>query len=698
MTAPRRLWDHPNPQTTWMWRFKQSLEDATGLKFPVYEDLHNYSVTDRSDFWRFTFSFLSLVYEGPIPSVVVTETARIDSIPEWFSGVHLNWAENVLFAGNEAGKPVYSPGKEDGKIAILEVKEGMTQQVRPVTWQELRTRVGRLSQAMRARGVHKGDRIAVVANNSVDTLTVFLATTSIGGIFSSISTDVGARGILERLSQIRPKYVFVDDRALYNRKEIDLRPVMQQICQGLREFTEFQGVVALVRFPDRPADIAAIAKSYKLADFLSVATSDTLIFERCRFSDPFLIVYSSGTTGKPKCIVHCIGGVLLNGCKESRLHRSIDHTSVHLQYTTTGWIMYLVSVLSLVLGAKIVMYDGSPFVPDPANLIRLASSTGVTHLGISPRFLQTLRENNISPRKVADLSRLQTLSSTGMVLSDSLFEWVYDEAFPSTIHLDNSSGGTDLAGAFTAGNPLLPLYVGGCQSKALGLAVEVFEAGQNTDGSIQKGNSLPIGQAGELVCTAPFPSMPVNFWGSGGPRRYFESYFSQFDNVWTHGDFVMVHPTTKQIIFLGRADGVLNPSGIRFGSAEIYGVIEASFADQIADCVCVGQKRVQDTDEKVILFLLLRPGHIFTNKLVDEIKSAIRRQLSPRHVPQFVFETPEIPVTFNGKKVELPVKQIVSGNSITPSRAIANPKCLDYYYQFSKDDVLHAASQPSAKL
>lgn len=626
---------------------------------------------------------------------MVDESAPIDEVPTWFPNVYMNFAENVLFSGDGSGQAT-TRDKEDDKIACTEVREGsFNEPIRHVTWAELRQRVGLLASAMRARGVKRGERVAVVASNSVDTLTVFFAVTSIGGLFSSSSTDMGVKGVLDRLLQVEPTWLFMDDMAVYNGKTVDLRGKMAEIVKGMETVKPFQGVVAQVRFPGKPADISAVPRSMLRDEFLSVATTDMLGFERIRFSDPFLIVWSSGTTGIPKSIVHSVGGVVLTNCREHRLHRSVDPSSTVLQFTTTGWIMYLSSVQSLVHGARFVLYDGNPFLPEPSAFIRLCGQQKVTHLGVSPRYLHQIQTNKLRPKNTADLRHLRVLTSTGMVLSDALFEWFYDEGFPPHVHLDNISGGTDLASCFATGNPLLPVYVGGCQSPSLGLPISVFE--QVPEGvKNARGKAVPDGVPGELVAPKSFPSMPVKFWGDPQGKKYFSSYFEKFQSVWTHGDFIMVHPKTRQIIFLGRADGVLNPSGVRFGSAEIYSVVEAYFSDRVADSICVGRRRPQDVDESVMLFLLLRPGAKFTSSLVEEVKHRIGKECSKRHVPKYVYETPEIPTTVNLKKVELPVKHIVSGRIVTPSDTLLNPKSLDYYYQFAKVD--EPSEQLGAKL
>lgn len=573
----------------------------------------------------------------------------MDKIPQWFQGTQLNFAENILYTTDPSNHKIRSTiGKESNKVALTEVREGCTE-IRHYTWRQLRARVGLLAQALKAHGVVKGDRVAVVASNSTDTLTVFLAITTLGGIFSSSSTDMGSKGVLDRLTQIEPRWIFVDDWAVYNGKTIDIRPKMQEIVDGMTaaKAKGFEGVVSMPRFPDSPADVSSVRGAQSLASFLSRAGGNSdLPFEKVEFSAPFLIVYSSGTTGHPKCIVHGVGPVLISGQKEGKLHRDTGPSTVNLQYTTTGWIMYLMSAMALQHGARSILYDGSPFLPDLKAFVRLVGEQKVTDLGISPRYLQTLASASppVIPKNIADLSHLRRVSSTGMVLPDSLFNWFYDEGFPPTVQLANISGGTDLAACFALENPLTPLYVGGCQGPGLGLKVEVYD--QTIEGGKGvKGKPLPIGEAGELVATAPFPNQPVKFWGDETGQKYFDAYYARFDNVWTHGDYIFIHPKTGGIYFLGRADGVLNPSGVRFGSAEIYSVIEAFFGEEIQDSICVGQRRPTDQDESVMLFLLMKPGKQFSDDLVNRVKDRIGRECSRRHVPKFVFETPEIPVS-----------------------------------------------------
>lgn len=509
-----------------MMRFQRALEKAKGLRFGSWFEMHDWSLSHRTAYWDFLWKYLPILHEGSYTRVV-DERARIDSIPSWFEGVRLNYAENVLYTPVPTDKSIRTTvGKEDDKIAITEVREGCAE-IQTITWGRLRSKVGQLAQAMKANGVRKGDRVAVVASNSVDTFCVLLAVTSLGGVFSSSSTDMGTTGVLGRLLQIKPKWIFMDDAAVYNSKRIDLRKKMAEIVHGMKGIREFQGIISQPRFASQPADISNVPKAQPLATFLARARSNKLEFERVPFRDPFLIVYSSGTTGEPKCIVHSVGGATISGQKECRLHHNLNHTARFLQYTTTGWIMYLVQAQGMLTGASLIMYDGSPFLPDAARFVKLVGQEKVTHLGISPRYLQTLQLKGIRPRETTDLTSLRVVISTGMVLSEALFEWFYDYGFLPHTHLCNIAGGTDIAGCFGVGNPALPLYSGGCQSPSLGIAVAVYD--QQIEDRAQ-GRRLKDGEAGELVVTAAFPNMPVSFWGAEGKRKYMSAYFERFDS------------------------------------------------------------------------------------------------------------------------------------------------------------------------
>ncbi|KAL2671589.1 hypothetical protein Neosp_014179 [[Neocosmospora] mangrovei] len=441
---------------------------------------------------------------------------------------------------------------------------------------------------------------------------------------------------------------------------------MAEVLVSLAQIPEFTKLVSMQRFPSsNSAPARPMVEAWDM--FISTSSEQPPPpFEKLAFHEPMLIAFSSGTTGPPKGIVHSVGGILLNGAKESILHEDLGPKDVVLQYTTTSWIMYLAAVLPLVSGARTVLYDGSPFYPDPASFVNLLQEWSVTKFGTSPAWMQRLRANGIVPRDVADLSSLRLVTSTGMVLQSDLFEWFYDTAFPGHTQLFNMSGGTDIV------------------RPGLGVPIAILDP----ESSAELPSTVANGQQGELVATSSFPNVPVFFWGDLEPAstqsKLFNSYFAKFNHKWTQGDLVSMNPVTNGVIFHGRADGVLNPSGVRFGSAEIYGIIERRFAGEIADSLCVGRKSKKDENESVILFLLMEPGKRFTQEISQAVKTAIREDLSPRHVPAHIFETPDIPRTLNLKKVEVPVKRIVSGEHVKPSSTLLNPSSLEYFYQFSE--------------
>ncbi|KXJ92878.1 acetoacetyl-coenzyme A synthetase [Microdochium bolleyi] len=706
---PRELWSHPDPQSTQVYQFMQLVNKDQGLNLSTFQDLYRWSIDNRSKFYAQIFDFVNLIHAGSYKHVV-DESAPINELPHWFEGIQLNFAENVLWSRGSTDRKDHhgTKGKEDSKIAITAVREGCTE-LKEVSWGELRARSAQYAAAMKAAGVGKGDRVVVVGSNSIETQLVLIATTWVGAIFSSSSSDMGAQGVLQRTVQIDPKLIFMDDAAVYNGKTLDLRDKMGEILEGMKPCTNFQGLISIPRYENQPLDIIRLPRTQTLAQFLSSSSSaspNPPPIERVAFHDPFLICYSSGTTGIPKAIVHSVGGVLISLTKEGRLHGDSSSSDVALQYTTVGWIMLLQIPAQLCLGARVVLYDGSPFIPDAKAFVRLIGDQKVTTLGISPRWMGELAKAGLSPRELTDCSSLRLVTSTGMVLSDELFEWFYDKGFPARVHLSNISGGTDIAGCFAAGNPLTPVRVGGCSGPSLGVAIAVFDSLADPG---CPGKPVPDGTPGELVATASFPNVPVFLWGDAAqpnerdPARrdqskYHGAYFARYSNgVWAHGDHIVVDGDTGGITFLGRADGVLNPSGVRFGSAEIYSVLEkGELAEEIADSVVVGQRRPKvDSDESVMLFLMMRPGRKFSEDLVRRVRAAIAKERSKRHVPRYIFETPEIPTTINGKKIEIAVKKIVCGETVKPSGTVANPESLKYYYQFAKVEEL---LKPKAKL
>ncbi|KAF4986737.1 hypothetical protein FDECE_15795 [Fusarium decemcellulare] len=718
--VPRKVWEHPDPKSTAMWAFMQEANTRYGLNLKNFNDLYRWSCTKRSDFYAQLWESQNWIHEGSY-SYAVDESIPITKLPAWFPGIRLSFAENLLWKrapGGAAGEHS-TLHKEDDAIAVTEVREGNSS-VNNVTWGEIRRRVGTMAAALGQRGVKKGDRVVMVGAHAVETLVVFLATSWLGGVFSSSSTDMGVGGLLQRTVQIDPKFVFFDDGALYNGKIIDLRDKIQGMVEGMKQCPSFESIVVVQRF-DAPNDTSKIPQTERLETFLSSAPSTPPPIERIGFQDPMIIYYSSGTTGTPKAIVHGVGPLLLSLGKESLLHREVTHEDVGLQYTTTGWIMYLASVARMAFGGRTVFYDGSPFVPDRSILLRVAAEQRVTYLGISPRWLGELMKAGIKPQKEADLSSLRIVGSTGMVLKEQVFEWFYDGAFPNSVRLGNFSGGTDIvsfiiyvvtsetfltstllftkAGCFVIENPLTPIYAGGSPGGCLGTPMAIYPSSPDPNKPI---SPVPDGEPGDLVATAAFPNVPLFLWNDTAPapgEKYTSAYFARFPDVWSQGDFAAVHPRTGHIHILGRSDGVLNPSGIRFGSADIYAVLEGGFATEVTESLCVGQRRPQDSDESVVLFLLMREGVRFDAELEKKIRDRIAKELTKRHVPKYIFEVPEIPVTVNGKKVELPVKQIISGHSIKPSGTLLNPQSLDFFYQFQKiEEVVEKQKGVKAKL
>ncbi|THH03812.1 hypothetical protein EW146_g10337, partial [Bondarzewia mesenterica] len=487
-------------------------------------------------------------------------------------------------------------------------------------------------------------------------------------------------GILDRYGQIQPKFLFSDTEVAYAGKTIDLLPKITEVANNLTA----KGLEHVILLPsvksgkEPPESVSnGIPKSASLSVFLAAGDRLPLSFEQLPFSHPLYILYSSGTSGPPKCIVHSAGGVLVQTKKELTIHFNLDLNDTYFQYTTTGWMMWPYMLAGLSCGARLILYDGSPFYPDVRSYLKFVNDQGqvvlITLLGTSPRFLAEVQGRGIHPLDLGRFEALRTIASTGAVLTAPMFEWV-QSAFGPDKHIVSSSGGTDICAAFVISVPTLPVYAGEIQAKSLGVKVEIFD---------QLGNNIEhTGQPGELVCTRPHPSLPIKFWGDDERgTKFLKAYYNVYPGVWRQGDFIARNPRTLGLIIYGRSDGVLNPSGVRFGSGEIYTVLE-QFSFAIDDALCVGQRRPQDKDERVLLFLKMRSGHRLVAGLDAKIREAIRKGLSARHVPKYIFEIEDIPYTVNNKKIEIAVKQIVSGSDITPSGTVANPESLKLYYKY----------------
>jgi acetoacetyl-CoA synthetase len=562
--------------------------------------------------------------------------------PSWFEGAKLNFAENLLFPTEKV---------DEKSIAIIAVTEIDRE---TVTWGELRNRVKECQAGLIALGVKSGDRVAGYVAHHTNALVAMLASTSLGAIWTAVSPDTGVHAVLERLEQIQPSLLFTDNAAFYNGRSHPVLPKVQQIASSL---PTLQAVVVFPTVQSVKVDATAIklsdGKAYAYDGFLALCTWEhKLTFEQLPPDHPVYILYSSGTTGAPKCIVHGSIGTLIQHKKEHALHCSIKPGSRLFYFTTCTWMMWHWQVSGLASGATLVIYDGSPFrylssedpstsIADDLAMPRLIDEFGITHFGTSAKYLSILEQKTIMPLETLTLKSLEAIYSTGSPLAPSTFHYIY-KAFPNTINLGSITGGTDIVSLFGAPSPLSPVYAGEIQKLGLGMDVHAWD--------YEGKDVTSTGEAGDLVCVKSFPCQPVKFWGATGEKKYKSSYFEKFEGVWHHGDFIRFNPETGGIFMLGRSDGILKPAGVRFGSAEIYNVLLKHFPDAVADALCIGKRRETDTDETVVLFLKMADGKKFTAKLSNEIKAVIRKELSARHVPGIIDECPEIPITSNGKK------------------------------------------------
>ncbi|KAF9452755.1 acetoacetyl-CoA synthetase [Macrolepiota fuliginosa MF-IS2] len=650
------LWTPRNPEFTNTDLLRRLINRKHGLSLQNYHELHKYSV-EHDEFWLDLWEFLGIISSVPPEKERVTVPGRFKEIPTWFPGALLNYAENLLW-------------RKDDAVAITAARE--TGPIEHYTYRQLRGMVRQMASALRISGLQVGDRVAAIVTNSITAVVVALAVASIGGIFSTTATDMGVQGILDRYRQIQPKFIFADTEVDYAGKQIKLANKIREVAGDLGGTGLQQTILLPSRITGKEVELEDVKNSVTLSRFLQTADDRELQFEQLPFSQPLFILYSSGTSGKPKCIVHSAGGVLLQTKKDIHVNLNLSINETYFQYTTTGWMMWTFMLTGLAIGARVILYDGSPFYPDLRTYLKFIDSQHVTLLGTSPRFLAEIQGRGIQPLQLGRFEGLKSIASTGAVLTPPMFEWA-QHAFGDDIHLMSPSGGTDVCTGFLTGAATLPVYCGETQCKALGHKVEVFDPSGN--------NIEHTGQPGELVCTKPHPSLPLYFWGDHTGEKLREAYFNMYPGIWRQGDFIVVNPKTKGIIILGRSDGVLNPSGVRFGSGEIYAVLER-FSSDLDDSLCIGQRRAQDKDERVLLFLKMREGHKFTPQLETQIRNAIRTSLSARHVPSYIFEIEEIPYTVNGKKIEIAVKQIVSGSNLQPSGTVANPESLKLYYKF----------------
>ncbi len=629
-------------EKTNMYRFMQDVNDRFGRSFSKYEELYRWSVDNIPDFWAAMWDFAQIKASRKYDRVV-DDLSKMPGA-KWFPGARLNFAENLL-------------RYRDDRTAIA--FKGENREPVKLSYAELYDETARVADSLKKLGVAPGDRVAGFMPNMPHSVVGMLAAASIGAAWSSCSPDFGIKGVLDRFGQIKPKVLFTANGYSFKGKNIDS---LERVSRILEKIPSVQKVV-VVPYTDSDPDVSFVPNAVLYDDFKSPESGLEIPFEQLPFDHPLYVMYSSGTTGLPKCMVQSAGGILVHHLKELMLHTDLKREDVVFYFTTCGWMMWNWLASSLGVGATLVLFDGNPFHPGPGALWKMAQDLKITVFGTSAGYLAALQNAGEAPGKNYDLSSLRAVLSTGSPLSKEGFHFVY-ENIKSDLQLASISGGTDLNGCFALGNPMGPVYAGELQCRGLAMKVEAFD---------ENGKSV-TGKQGELVCTAPFPSMPICFWDDPDGKKYHSAYFDVYPNVWRHGDYIEINERGGVVIY-GRSDATLNPGGVRIGTAEIYRQMEQ--LPEIEDSIVVGQNWKNDV--RIVLFVKLAQGCELDDELKKRIKSVIGTNASPRHVPAKIIEVPDVPYTLNMKKVELAVKKTIHDQPVNNKDALRNPEALDFY-------------------
>jgi len=626
--------------------FARQLQATQGRVFDSYDALYDFSIGAPRSFWRAIWEFCEV--RGQPGEEVLTDAERMPGA-RWFPGARLNFAENLLRQ------------RDERPAIIFESETGLT---RTITHEQLYRQVAGVAAALRAAGVAPGDRVAGFLPNLPETVIAMLAATSVGAVWSSCSPDFGTEGVVDRLGQVEPRVLFTTDSYAYNGKTHDC---LQRVGEISRAIPAIEHIVMVPYLG--PASTGHLKEAVTWDEFIREATE--IEFERLPFDHPLYILFSSGTTGVPKCIVHGAGGTLLQHLKELVLHTDLKPGDRMCYFTTCGWMMWNWLASSLATGAAMVLYEGSPFYPTPGRMFDVIDAHDISVFGTGAKMISAWEKAGIRPMDSHSLKALRTLLSTGSPLAPESFEYVYRD-IKQDICLSSISGGTDIISCFALGCPVLPVRRGELQCLGLGMRVEI----RRDDGAL-----ADVGETGELCCSAPFPSMPVGFWNDPDGRKYQAAYFDQFPGIWAHGDFAQITQTRGMVIF-GRSDATLNPGGVRIGTAEIYRQVEQ--LDEILESICVGQD--WDNDVRVVLFVRLREGLLLDDDLRERVRAKVRANTTPRHVPAKVIQVADIPRTVSGKIVELAVRNVIHGRPVKNVDALANPEALKLYAHIEELD------------